>query len=299
MTTRGNFPQLLSAGLMVKAWDILEQHPEEFSKFCKVQTSDKAYEQSQFLAGLGLAILKREGEKKTYTEPVQGGTKRVIHDTYALAWACTKEMLADDQYGKIRQIPGELMPSMKYVVEQTAANILNLGFTTVTTVDGGTLFNTAHALLGPEGGTQSNQHATNSTLSQTALQDVHILGSNFKNERNQKRALRYDTLHIPPELQWVAAKILKSDLEPGTGNNDVNVTKGLMDIMIHNFFTSTTAWFCSSKNTNYIKFYWRQKPALESADEFDTGGTKHSIDARFSAVAEHYAGWAGSTGAGA
>lgn len=296
MTNRGQFAQLLAAGLMVLSFDELSEHEEEYSSFCEVDTSDGAYEEDQKLAGLGLVRKKPEGQPLEYDDPIQGGSVRYIHDTYALAWLCTKEMMDDDKYGKIRQVPKELSPSLRHVVEQVAANVLNNGFTSVKTADGSSFFNTAHALLG--GGTQSNQHATNSDLSQTGLQDMIILGENFVNERGLKRYIRPTDLHIPAELQWIARKILKSEYEPGSGNNDINTTMGIVEPHIHHYFTSTTAWYLSTKGHNHLKFYWRQKPNIEAADDFDTKGAKHSIDARFSAGATDYPGWFGSTGLG-
>lgn len=283
---------------MVQNWDVLSKHKEEFSSFLDVETSNKPYEEFQAMYGLGTVQIKREGTPIAYDDPGQGGSKRCIMDAYALGWICTAEMLADDQYGKIKQVPKELMPSLMYQVEVTAANLLNLGFTTATTVDGVSLFNTAHPLLGPQGGTQSNRHATNSPLSQTALQDMVVLAENFVNDRNLKRYLRPTKLHISPENQWIAKKILRSDAEPGTANNDVNVTKDLVDYQILHYLTSTTAWYLSTEGTNYLKFYWRKKPSQESADDFDTKGVKHSIDARWASVAYQYFGWFGSTGVG-
>lgn len=283
---------------MVQMFDYLEEHPEEFSQFLDVETSDSAFEDFQKFAGIGPARRKGEGEQIQYDDPIQGGSKRAIHETYALGWIVTKEMKADDKYGLIKQIPGEFAGSMRHVQEQTGANLLNLGFSTVTTVDGVSLFNTAHPLLGDQGLQLSNQHASNAGLSQTALQDMMVLGENYTNDRGLKRFLKPTDLWIPPEQQWVAKRILKSSLEPGTGNNDINVTEDLVKVHILHYLTSTIAWFMSTKGKNKLKFFTRQKPNLEASDDFDTKGSKHSVDARFSAVAQEFYGWFGSTGVG-
>src|SRR5436190_11933214 len=131
MTNRGQFSQLLASGLMVQMFDYLEKYPEEYSKFLDVKTSDSAYEEYQKFAGIGPAVRKAEGTPIQYDDPVQGGSKRAIHETYALGWIVTKEMKADDKYSLISQIPGEFAGSMRHVMEQTGANLLNLGFTTV------------------------------------------------------------------------------------------------------------------------------------------------------------------------
>lgn len=298
MTNRGQFSQLLASGLMVQMFDYLDEHPEEFSQFLNMETSDSAYEDYQKFAGIGAARRKNEGSQIEYDDPIQGGSKRAIHETFALGWIVTKEMKADDKYGLIKQIPGEFAQSMRHVQEQTGANLLNLGFTTAKTADGVSLFNTAHPLLGDGGLTLSNQHATNAGLSQTALQDMMVLAENYTDDRGMKRFLKPTDLWIPPELQWVAMKLLKSTAEPGTGNNDINVTEGLLRVHVLHYLTSTTAWFMSTKGKNKLVFYTRQKPNLEAADDFDTKGSKHSVDARFSAVANEFYGWFGSTGVG-
>ncbi len=297
MTHRENFSQLLAAGLTVSMFDELEQHPEEYSQICNLETSTKAYDEYQKLAGLGAAMTKIEGGGISYDDPIQGGSKRIYAETYALGWICTMEMLADDQYNRIRAVPGELMGSIRHMMEQVAANVYNLGFTTTKTVDGVSLFNTSHPLLG--GGTAlSNRHATNAGLSQTALQDIMVLAENYTNDRGLKRRVKPVALEIPPELQWIAKKILKSDLEPGTGNNDINVTKGLLDFNVRHYFTSTTAWFVRC-DKHKVTFVTRQKPMTDAADDFDTKGQKHSIVARFGAGAWDWPGVFGSTGAGA
>lgn len=296
MTHRENFSQLLAAGLTVSMFDELESWPEEYSEICNLETSSKAYDEYQKYAGLGVAMQKIEGKSLDYDDPIQGGSKRIYAETFALGWICTMEMLADDQYSRIRSVPGELTGSIKHMMEQTAANVYNLGFTTTTTTDGLSLFNTAHPLLGT-GGTLSNRHPTNAGLSQTALQDLVVLGQNYTNDRGLKRRVELKQLDIPPELQWIAKRVLKGDLEPGTGNNDINTAKGLVEFNIRHYFTSTVAYFLRAQK-HKVTFITRQKPQTEAADDFDTKGQKHSIVARFGAGAWDWPGVMASSGVG-
>lgn len=296
MTNRGQFGQLLSAGMMLHAFDKLKEHPEEFSKYCVVGTSDSAYEEEQKVAGLGIVRTKPEGTAFTFDDPIQGASYRWLHEGYGLAFSVTAEMKADDKYNVIRRVPQEFAPAMRHVVEQTAANNLNLGFTTVVTSDGVSFFNTAHPLLG--GSTQSNRLSSDADFSQTALQDMMILAENYIDDRGRKRTIKPTDLYIPSDLQWVARKILKSEFEPGSGNNDINTAKGLVDMNILHYLTSTTAWFLGTKGTNSLKFLWRQKPVMGNWDDNMTRGSNHSIFSRFAAGPSQYEGWFGSTGVG-
>lgn len=292
MTNRGQFAQLLAPGLYELLFEYLEQHPEEYSQFLNVESSEKAYEEDQIIAGLALARLKREGEPITYDDPIQGGTKRYLHDSYALGWQVTKEMIADDKYALMRKIPGELMKSCRQAWEQVGANVLNLAFSTVVTADGVSFMNNAHPLLG--GGSYSNALTPASDIGVSSIQDILILFENMVNERGLKMQLSPTNLWIAPEQQFITAKVLQSQFDVGTGNNDINTVQGRLEPAVLHFLTSTTRWFVSSKGTNYAKFYWRAKPEVDSMDDFETKGTKHSIFFRISAGASDWRGWAAS-----
>lgn len=291
-TTRGNFAQLLARGLMDVMFEWLKEHPEEYSQFLHVETSDSAYDEDQLLAGLGLARKKNEGATLSYDDPIQGPTRRYINETFALAWQVTYEMRKDDKYGIMREIPGELMKSCRQTWENIGAQPLNLGFSSMLTADGVSAFNASHPLLG--GGTYSNLLSPASDLSVTALQNILILYENMINERGLKMRLSPDYLWIPPELQWLAGEILQSSYKPFTGNNEVNVMQGRLEPRVLHFKTSTTSWHVSSKELNKFKFKWREKPVMDSQDDFDTKGTKHSILFRCSVGTTEWRGWAGS-----
>lgn len=292
-TTRGQFGQLLAPGLAEIMFEYLKEHPEEYSQFLKVETTDSAYDEEQAMAGLGLAKKKLEGEGITYDDPIQGGSKRYIPDTYALGWQVTMEMVQDEKYNIMRQVPSELMKSCRQTWESIGAAVLNGGFSSITTVDGVSLFNTAHPLLG--GGSYSNRLSPDADLSVTALQDVLILYENMVNERGLKMRIEPKFLWLPAELQFIAAKILQSAYEPGTGNNDINSVQGRLTPAVLHYLTDTSNWFVSSGNEhNRLKFKWRMKPQADTVDDFETKGSKHSVIFRCTAGATDWRGWVGS-----
>lgn len=291
-TVRGRFAQLLAPGLAELMFEWLKEHPEEYSEICDVQSSESAYEEDQIIAGLGLARKKEEGEPITYDDPIQGPSKRYVHDAYALGWQVTKEMLDDEKYGIMRQIPGELMKSCRQLWETIGAQPLNLGFSTITTADGVALFSATHPLLG--GGTYANALSPATTLSVTALQDAILLYENMVNERGLKMRISPNKLFIPPDLQFKAAEILQSQYAPYTGNNEINVMQGRLQPIVLHYITDTNHWFVGSSEHNKVKFFWRQKPVTDSMDDFDVKGTKHSIYFRVSVGATEWRGWVGS-----
>lgn len=291
-TTRGQFGQLLAPGLQNILFEWLPEHPEEYSQFMNVETSDRAYDEDQVIGGLGLARQKLEGDQLTYDDPIQGASKRYLHTTFALGWQVTMEMLQDDRYDIMQRIPPELMKSCRQLWEQQAANALTNGYSTTTTANGVSLFNTAQPLLG--GGTYSNQLATLSDLSVTSIQDLVITFENMVNERGLRMMLSPRKLWIPPELQFVASEVLQSQFKPYTGNNEINPVQGRLEPAVLHFVQSNTFWAISTGDeTNNLKFKWRAKPVTDTIDDFETKGVKHSIVFRISTGATDWRGWAG------
>lgn len=292
-TIRGSFGQLLAPGLNELMFEWLKEHPEEYSQFLNVEPSSSAYDEDQIIAGLGLARLKREGENITYDDPIQGASKRYVHDSYALGWQITREMLDDEKYGIMKKIPGELMKSSRQTWEQLGANVLNGAFGTTTIADGLALCHTAHPLLG--GGTYQNRLNPDSDLSVTSIQDMLLIFEYMVNERGLRMRLEPQNLWIPAQLQFVAGEVLQSQFKPFTGNNEINTVQGRLTPAILHFLTSSTAWFVGAANDEHsMKFKWRMKPMTDTIDDFESKGVKNSIFFRVSAGATHWQGIAGS-----
>lgn len=292
MTNRGQFSQLLAPAMMHIIMEDLQAHQEEYSQFLDVKSSSRAYEEDQILAGFGLAHEKPEGETITYDDPIEGATKRYIHVPYSLGWQVTKEMIADDQYSKMEKMPKEMIRGCRQTWEQVGANVLNLGFTTVLTADGEALFDTVHPLLG--GGTYPNRLNPDQEFGVTSLQDILILFEYMVNERGLKVSLSPTDLWIPADLQFVVSRVLQSQFEPFSGENQVNPLQNRLNPHILHYLSDTNAWFVSSKDKNDARFYWRNRPEVESQDDFESKGTKHSVYFRISAGVTDWRGWAGS-----
>lgn len=298
-TTRGAFAQLLAPGLHNIIFDDLDSQAEEYSQIFNVGPSTRAYEEEVLMAGLGAVPAKPEGEVLRMDDPIQGGSYRLTHQSYALGFQVTREMYSDDQYGKIKRVSSDFSASIKQTVEAAPANILTNGFTATTgtiTIDGVTLFNTAHPLLG--GGTYSNRAATDISLSVSGMQEIVLLFEKMVNERGLIKRSIPATLVIPPDLQYVAGEILNSAYKPNTGNNEVNVMQGRLEPVMNHYLTSRTAWFVLAEKTkHFLQFFWREQPSFDNQDDFFTKGANFSTFFRFSTGAWYWHGAAGSKGA--
>ncbi len=98
-----------------------------------------------------------------------------------------------------------------------------------------------------QGGTFRNEPATAADLNETSLENALIDISGFVDERNMIIALRGTKLIIPPQLQFIADRLLESTLRPGTADNDINATKNMGMVpegyTINHFLTDTDAFF--------------------------------------------------------
>lgn len=294
--TRGQFAQLLAAGLFAVIYDELKDRPELYSQFANVYPSQNAYEEDQLIAGLGSVPKKPEGEAIKMDEPIQGGSIRFTHEGFGLGFQVTREMWDDDKFGIMKRVSQDFAAGIRDTVETTYANVLNNGFGGGTkTIDGEDLFKTTHPLLG--GGTYSNRLATDAALSTTGIQEALLLFEKMVNERGLKKLLMPEELWIPVDLQFKAAEILNSTYKPYSGTNEVNVFQGRLSPRANIYFTSATRWFVAARKSDHtFKGYWRVQPEFDKADDFHTKGASFSVYFRLSAGVTYWHGLVGSQG---
>lgn len=315
MMVRGQFAQLMAPGLhdLFVHWLDLKQRSEEYSKIFNIETSDKAFEDEVEFSGLGPMLVKPEGESVNYQDAIQGGTKRYIHTVYALGVRTSWELYKDDQYKLINQVPKALARSAHFVKEIQAWNVLNLGFTTQTVIDGLSLFNTQHPLLGgtqatniapgiasiiAAAGTYPNRPTTDVDLSITALQLAINMFERLPDSQGMPISMRPKYLVIPPELKWIAREILASPHKPYTADNEINaiLNEDLMYFVSH-YLTSASAWFLlCDKDEHSLKFINREPLDEDYSDDFDTRSIKQISFMRFSTGATNWLGTWGSNG---
>jgi hypothetical protein len=312
---RGQWAQLMAPGLhdIFVHWLDLMQRDEEYSHIFNVDGSQMAYEDEIEVSGLGPMPIKYEGTSITYQNALQGGTIRYLHTPYALGVRTSFELYDDDQYGLIKQVPKALARSAHFTREMQAANVFNLGFSTVVTTDGVSLFNNQHPLLGgPQAttigpgltnvisaaGTYPNRPATDVDLSFTAIQLAINQFERLVDSQGLPVMLRPSMLLIPPELKWIAREILGSPYKPYTADNEINaLIKEDLHYFINHYLTSQSAWFLlCDKSSHKLKFFNRKALDEDFADDFDTRSIKQTSYMRFSVGATVWEGTWGSNG---
>lgn len=309
---RNKYSQLLAAGIKKIFVDFNELAMKEsmMEDIFTIENSKQAYEDEIVFAGLGPMPEKVENDSFQYGELVQGGSKRVIHLTYGLGSRYSWELSEDDQYGIIKQVPKAIARSGNFTRQMVPFNILNQGFTSVKTVDGETLFNNAHPLLGGSAatatgpgvsnvvstaGTYPNRPPVDVDLSYTALQLMNNHFERFVDSMGLPATMKPKLLAIPTELQFIAEEILGSDLTAYTADNTKNSIKRIgLSFKVYPYFTSSSAWYVfADKSQTQLKFYNRAPLQQDMDDDFDTRSVKHVAFQRFSAAAINWLGtWA-------
>lgn len=312
---RGQFAQLLASGVNFNLVQFLEypMRNAEYQRYFKVETSEQAFEDEVEYAGVGVMPEKPEGAAIGYDDMIQGGTKRYLHLSYGLGSRASWELVEDDKYGVIKQVPKAHARSALFTREQVAMNVFNLGFSTITTTNGLSLFNTSQTLLGgaqatnvgpgltnviSATGTYPNRPSPDADLSFTAMQLMINQFERLIDGQGMPIAFKPRHVIIPPELKFIAREILGSAGKPYTTNNELNALLGEdLDFVVSHYTTSQSAWFviCDKENTE-LKFFDRHPIDTDYDDDFDTRSTKMITFQRFTAGATTWVGCWGSNG---
>ena len=236
--------------------------PTEYKKFFKSKQSTMTVERKTQMRYLSMAQLKQEGGNTQFDN--SAGQRYVYNAaTYevGLGYAITR-MAVDDNLYKSEFKPTNLglAKSFKEFWEYQAWNILNNGQTQDTTIggDGVALFSTAHPV---DQATWANTFSVQLDLNESSLLQACInIRTNWVDEANLKikGRPRSDGLVVPISLIPVAERLTKTELRPGTANNDVNAIRGMeggvRDYAAIDYLTSNYAWFLLTENDGLIFF---------------------------------------------
>jgi len=259
-----------------------QQHAEIF----ETESSDRAFEEETMIVGFGNAKVKTEGQGVEFDSATEGFTARYSHETIALAFALTEEAIEDNLYDRLgARYTKALARSMAHTKQVKAASVLNNAFSSsFTGGDGKALVATDHPLTG--GGTLSNRPSTYSDLNETSLEDAIIPVSTFVDDRNMVIALQGKKLVIPPQLQFVADRLLNTPGRVGTSDNDINSIKNMGMVSegytVNNFLTDNDAWFLLTDCPDGFKHFERSPLSTSMEGDFDTGNVRFKARERYS-----------------
>ncbi len=275
---------------------------EEHKEIYETEKSERSFEEETKLSGFSAAPVKNEGSAIAYDNAQEAFTARYNHETIALGFSITEEAVEDNLYDSLsaRYTKG-LARAMAYTKQVKAASVLNNGFTggVYAGGDGVALFSTAHPLV--SGGTNSNRPSTNSDLNETSLENAVIQIAAWTDERGLLIAAKPRKLVVPPALQFVATRLLETNLRVGTADNDINALKNNGSIpegyTVNHYLTDTNAWFLCTDVPNGLKHFVRTPLSTGMDGDFDTGNVRYKSRERYSFGVSDPLGIFGSPGA--
>jgi phage major head subunit gpT-like protein len=264
-------------GLEYKRYE--DQHKEIY----EIENSERSFEEEVKLSGFANAPVKAEGAALVYDSAQESYISRYTHETIAMGFSLTEEAVEDNLYDSLSaRYTKALARAMAYTKQVKGAGVLNNGFTT-NGGDGVPLFSASHPLIG--GGVNSNLGAA-ADLSETTIEAAKIQISLWTDERGLLIVARPRKLVIPPQLEFVATRLMETKQRVGTADNDISaiVTNGTIPqgYTINNYLTDTNGYFILTDVPNGMKHFVRVPMKTGMDSDFDTGNARYKARERYS-----------------
>jgi hypothetical protein len=278
-----------------------KRYGEEHKEIYETETSERSFEEETKLSGFSAAPVKPEGQAIAYDNAQEAFTARYTHETIAMGFSITEEAMEDNLYDSLSaRYTKALARAMAYTKQVKAAAILNQGFNpAVTYGDGVELFSTAHPLI--SGGVNSNRPTVGADLNETSLENAVIQIAGWTDERGLLIAAKPRKLIVPSQLQFVATRLLETELRVATADNDINALKNNGSIpegyTINHWLTDPNAWFLTTDVPNGLKHFVRTPMSTSMDGDFDTGNARYKARERYSFGVSDPLGVFGSPGA--
>jgi len=262
-----------------------DRYEQEHAEIFDEESSDRAFEEEVMLSGFSTAPVKNEGAGITFDDAQETYTARYTHETIALAFSITEEAIEDNLYDRLAsRYTKALARSMAQTKQIKAAAILNNAFDTTYAIgDGAALCSSAHPAIS---GNQRNQLSVAADLNETSLEQMLIDIAGLTDERGLKIAVRGMKLIIPKELQFIAERVINSNLRSGTADNDTNAIRSMGMLpegaVVNHFLVDTDAYFIKTDAPNGFKYFNRSPLKTAMEGDFDTGNMRFKARERYS-----------------
>lgn len=243
-----------------------------------------------------------EGGSFHRVEMQQVRTKQYVMEFIKTEMKITREAMKYQKFQELKDGAKALAQVMHTTIEELAQSVFLLGFTTLQTPDGVSLFNTLHPIFDADAGyptTQSNRsnlklNPTNLKLRRTAL----------RKHRNEKGALskaRADRLICGPDQEFNAQHCMQDGYEPFSANLTSNIAgQGLGGKPIVLSYIADSdypdSWFLQDSKRHMLKFFWGQKPKNWIDKDPNTADWLYRTEAHICFGASDYVGIDGNTG---
>jgi len=274
-----------------------------------VSTSSRWGEKATTIGGLGDYDVKSEGENASEDTFVEGYSKFIQHYTFAKTFLVSKEMVDDNQIEEAKSKAINLVQAYK----RSQAKYLSQALTTsvgstktmtfggqsnidISGADNKALFASDHPLKnsfsGSDNVTQTNLFTNALGNNSAMLNRLANIMRNFKDDRGEVLGFEADTIIVPgnnPVLEDTVKKIIGSDGEIGTNNNDINTQRGKWRLVVDYLWTpaSGSPYIIMSSEANKellgTRFFNRTGLDVENEVKIESRNLVYNGFARWSA----------------
>ena len=302
--SRAQLAKELEPGLNALFGMSYDSYENEYEDIFAIEDSNRAFEEEVLITGFGSAPLKSEGQGVQFDNASESYTARYTHDTVSLAFALTEEAVEDNLYDSLgKRYVKALAKSMANTKEVKGADVLNNAFSSsFTGGDGKSLIATDHPLAG--GGSAANRATTMADLNEASLEDNLIDISTFTDDKGLIISVQADKLIVPPQLVFVADRILNSQGRTGTADNDLNSIRNTGVVpggySVNHYLTDPDAYFILTSVTaagEGLKMFQRSPMETSMEPDFSTGNIRYKARERYSFGFSDWRGVFGSQGA--
>lgn len=220
------------------------KYDELLGKMFNVETSKKFGEKNTGLTEFGDFAITGEGGKAVLDDLQETFPKLVEHEELMKKLVVTKTMTEDSQVNMVKQKTKNFVKSYKRSRAQFATNMLCVEGATATfggkdnldrtTGDGKALFAIDHP--GIKSGVPVQSNVFTNAFSPEILVRLAGIMRNFRNDSGNKMGYTANKIIIPGDcwqLEETIRKIIRSELQPGTNNNDINTQKDLWELVVN------------------------------------------------------------------
>ena len=295
MSLLKNFAAMYDDDIRTRILDGIGEVPNVYQQYFEFRETDKYIESSTGYSGLGAMVEWDDGEPIPLDAPALIYNNTVTQEFYGMGFKASRQLIKYGDISTIMKWAASLGRSLGQTYGTVHADVLNNSFTTTWSALGSVaLISASHGSMGSV--TRSNINAS-AALTPATLEVLIAQGSNLQTYRGLRDPVKYDKLITVPALRRQAAKILDSDGEMGTGNNDTNTQRGMFSLVIDPFLEDSTTHYFLQGPGHGLESIQRQMPRRREYMDEPTESRVFTLSADFQVNVEQWEGMAGSQGA--
>lgn len=302
LIVRPNFSDMFGAGALPVLEEIfrhnLSLQPRMREKLMKVVSTERDIWQSSEVTDLQNFNEIAEGTDYSYVRTRQGANKTLSPSKYGLGVSISEETIDDGKFDFMSDAIAKLAESAIDSQEQSAFDIFNNAFTSVTSWDGAALCSTSHAL--PSGLSFSNRPDTNADLSPSALDSALTdFETDFIRDSGKFALMKPRILLVHSSNKRYAMELIGSELKADTPNNNMNSLKGEGLMVVSSpRLSDADAWFLlSDASETGLRIVSREGIQTKAESVFDNDTMKFKSRYREKIGVTHAYGVWGTSGA--